>query len=182
MHARFADPIHVVYFIETRGGGGGGTSIYVPRERPPFSALNFCSGASPFLAARHSLHFLPLRRPSLSKYIYVQAIHGRPQPAYCSQPEWFVFGQRPGVSGRPECQPNASCKVSSGDPYFHARAHSAVLHFHAQVRSGAHPPPQFSLCRDTYLPKCGASAPPPPPPPPPRALNTDLDYFSMAHY
>ena len=35
------------------GGGGGGTSIcmhigYVPRKRPPFSALNFCSGAYHF--------------------------------------------------------------------------------------------------------------------------------------
>ena len=38
---------------ETPPGGGGGTSIcmhigYVPRERPPFSALNFRSGAYHF--------------------------------------------------------------------------------------------------------------------------------------
>ena len=47
-----------------RKSGGGGTSIYVymhigyvPRERPPFSALNFRSGAYHF----HKCQNIPLR-------------------------------------------------------------------------------------------------------------------------
>ena len=66
------------------GGGGGGTSIcmhigYVPRERPPFSALNFRSGAYHFhklLKSRSGAspfyifwRILPFRRPSFSKFL-----------------------------------------------------------------------------------------------------------------
>ena len=87
----------------------------MPRERPPFSALTFRSGAYHFhkwqkysAPKYHHFTFLPFRRPSFSKFLYVQAVYRRPRPAYCSQPERKAFGQRPWVSGRPECQPDAS--------------------------------------------------------------------------
>ena len=142
-------------------GGRVGTSIcmhirYVLHKRPPFSALNFHSRAYYFLkwqkySTQEHYHFtfLPFRRPSLSEFLYVQAVHCCPQPAYCSQPGRKEFGQCPGVSGQPECQPDASYSQFL-DPYFHARA-----------RSGA---PHFSLCCGTYLPKFGCECPPPPPP------------------
>ena len=66
-----------------------------------------------FSVARQILHFLPLRRPSFSKFLHVLAIHHRPRPAYCSQLERF---QRPGISGRPECQPDASYKSAPETP------------------------------------------------------------------
>ena len=81
------------------GGGGGYFHIcmhigYVPHERPPFSALNFRSGAYNFhklpkkSGPEHPhftfllLRILPFRRPSFSNILL--------------------------VSGRPECQPDAS--------------------------------------------------------------------------
>ena len=138
-----------------RAGGGGGGHF---RSGSSFSQMIKLSrsGASAFLAARQILHFLPFWRPPYSTFLYIQAIHCHPRPAYCSQPKRKAFGQRPGVtrSGRPECQPecqpDTSYKVSSGDP-----------HFHAQARTGA---PHFSLSHGTYLPKYGMSAAPPPPP------------------
>ena len=98
----------------SRGGGGGGTSIYMcilgmccARDPGPFSALNFRSGAhhfhkwaSPILAARQILHVLPLRRPSFSKFLYVQAVHcpglaaGQSASQTCptkSVPETLIF-------------------------------------------------------------------------------------------
>ena len=133
----------------TPGGWGGGYFHicmhigYVPCERTPFSALNFrsgayiiftndrkiCSGASQFYIFCHSEdhHFQTVF--NFNPFI---AAHGRLTTA--SQ-------QRPGVSGRPECQPDAS-------------------YSQFQSRSGA---PHFSLCRGTYLPKYGVSTPPPPP-------------------
>ena len=70
------------------------------RERPPifspkfplrsitFSQMAkiFRSGASPFQLQGRFLHVLPFRRPSFSKFLYLQAVHRRPWPAYCSQP------------------------------------------------------------------------------------------------
>ena len=102
---------------------------HVPRERPPFAALNFRSRSISFspkkkwqkkkkkkkIAPEHH-HFtfvLPLRRPSFSKFLYrkrnfkpfITAAHGRPTAA---SPNAKRSGQRSGVSGRPECQPDAS--------------------------------------------------------------------------
>ena len=71
--------------------GGGSTSIYVhigyvPLERPPFSALNFRSRAyhfhkwhkNPELRSIIILQFLPLRRPSISKFLHLQAVSSLP--------------------------------------------------------------------------------------------------------
>ena len=68
------------------------------------------------------------------------AAHGRLTSA---MPERFAFMQRPGVSGRPECQP---CR--------------RVLYYKSAPEP---PPPHFSLYCGTYLTQCGVSAPPPPP-------------------
>ena len=109
------------------------------RARPPFSALKIRSGASSFYIFCRSGDHDSWNFFTVKKF---QAIR-RPQPAYCSQPERFVFGQRSGsgVSGLPECQSDTS--VSSGDPTFsfQTRAGAPAPHFHARARSGAPPPP-----------------------------------------
>ena len=69
--------------------------MYVPRERPPFSALNFCSGAYHFHnwqnissgASPFYFFFCLSRILSFPKFVYIQAILRRPRPAYCRQPE-----------------------------------------------------------------------------------------------
>ena len=119
---------------------------YVPRERPPFSALNFRSRASPFysFAVPATIIFkfsVRSSRSSPPKADLLQpARMGRTQSVRAAPPR-LAAGQSASQT-RPT--------VSSGDPHVHARA-----------RSGA-PPPIFSLCRGIYLPKFGVSAPPPP--------------------
>ena len=178
-------------------GGGGVTAIcmhigYVPRERPPFSALNFRSGAYHF----HKLPKNPFRSITILHFWADFAV-----------PETIIFKislistrSSPPTAGRlsPNALRSAAPRVSgrSGDSHFHAqngsssfrspafslsqrlkfvpeprifklktaRARSGAPHFHARpgARSGALA--HFSLCRGTYLPKFGVSNPPPPPP------------------
>ena len=105
---------------------------YVPRERPPFSALNFRSGTYHFhkcqnipLRSITILHSWPFRRPQFLKFLYVLA-HGRltqkssrssfRSPAFSrssslhllQSPAFFTLPRHSGVCGRPECQPEAS--------------------------------------------------------------------------
>ena len=100
-----------------RGGGGyilpynaywvcaaGKTPILSPKF--PLRSISFSQMTKYSAPEHHHFTFLPFRRPSFSKFLCVQAIHRRPRPAYCSQPDRKAFGlppQRPGVSGRPEC-------------------------------------------------------------------------------
>ena len=117
------------HYLPSGGGGGGGLPyvciLGMCRARDPhaFPALNFRSGAYNFhkrqkypLRSITILHFLPLRRPSFSKFRYVQAIHSRPP-------------QRPGVSDRPDLPARRVLQVSSEDPHFHARTRSGAPHF-----------------------------------------------------
>ena len=91
-------------------GGGGYTSIkivcifgYVPRERTPFSAPNFRSGAYNFhKLPKNPFRILPFRRPSFSKFIKFQPVHHLPRPV--RQRRGLAAGQsasqtRPGSSG-----------------------------------------------------------------------------------
>ena len=92
-------------------GGGGYFHMYAywvcaARERPPFSALNFRSGAyhfhknlitkkirtgaSPFYIFGR---ILPFRRPSFSNFLLFQPVHCLPRPA---QPERKAFGSAAG--------------------------------------------------------------------------------------
>ena len=65
---------------------------YVPRRETPIFSPKFplqsisFSQMNPLRGITIS-HLLPLRRPSFSKFIYLQAVHRRPRPTYCSQPE-----------------------------------------------------------------------------------------------
>ena len=145
------------------GGGGGGTSIYI-------CILGMCQRETPIFSPK-----FPLQSISFSHITNI--FHTGASPFYIfAIPETIIFKfssrtsrllpptagllqPAPAGSGRLECQPGASYKVSSGDPHFHAWAHSGASHFHVRARSGA---PHFSLCRGTYLPKFGVSAPPPP--------------------
>ena len=148
---------------------------YVPRERPPFSALNFRSGA-------YNFHKFP--KKSVPEHHHFTFL------ADFAVPETIIFtisvistrsSPPPRVSSRPERQPDASwqfrrlafsrskrIKLVPEPRIFKlktAQARSGAPHFHARpgARSGARG--HFSLCRGTYLPKFGVSTPPPPPPP-----------------
>ena len=142
-------------------GGGGYTSIcmhigYVPRERPPFSALNFLSGAYPF-------HKLP--KKSVPEHHHF-ALFGR----FCRSGDHNfqnIFNFNPFIASHGWRSPNAKRHRLA------ARLRAPARHVLAvpvnriftlktdQARSGARA--HFSLCRGTYLPKFGVSNPPPPP-------------------
>ena len=113
---------------------------YVPRERPPFSALksyHFHKWQKYSAPEHHNFTFLPFRRPSFSKFLNVQAfLSSPPRPAYC-------MGLAAGQSAS-QTRPT----VSSETP---------PLSRSSSLRS-----PHFSLCLGTYIPKFVASAPPPP--------------------
>ena len=154
--------LQLCIMIMARSGGGGGALPYAywvcAARETPFSSLNFRSGAYHFHKLQKNplriiiiLHFLPLRRPSFSKFLYRKEISSH------SSPPTAGLLQRSGVSGRPECQTDASYSQFRTFSHFYARARSGAPHFHAQARSRA---PHFSLCRGTYLPKFGASHPP----------------------
>ena len=122
----------------------------------PFSGLNFRSGACPFLhmmqfSTPEHHHFTFFCRSgdhhfhNFSMFKSFFATRGRLIAARTQ------FGQRPGVSGRPDASYTFTLVLGSGAPHFNARA---------SAWSGA---PYFSPCRrGTYLPKFGASTPPPP--------------------
>ena len=144
---------------------------YVPRERPPFSALNFRSGAYNF----HKLPKHPFRSITISHFFggfcrsgdhnfqnVLILTRSTARSAQSVRPRrGLAAGQsarltRPGSSGESHFTLKTA-QTRSGDPHFHARS---------GPRSGALA--NFSLCRGTYLPKFGVSNPPPPPPPPGR--------------
>ena len=139
---------------------------YVQRKRPPFSTLNFRSRAYHFhkwhqkknpLWSITILHFLPLQRPSFSKCLYLQAIHHRPRPAYCSQPECKAFGQCPRVTaGQSASQTRPTKSVPETRIFTVELTPELCIFMLNSVQS-----PHFSLCRGTYIPKFGVSAPSP---------------------
>ena len=168
--------------------GGGGTSIYmhigyVPRERPPFSALNFRSGTHHFhkcqnipLRSITILHFcrsgdhnfeisMPTagllsrarpRAPALSRSSPLELAPEPPPPVFS-----LCRGAPRSAAGQSTSQ--TSPTVRSETRIFTLELPelaSGAPHFHAQARSGA---PILPLCRGTYLPTFGVRTPPPPP-------------------
>ena len=166
---------------------GGGYSIcmhigYVPRERPPFSALNFRSGAYHFhklpkISVPEHHHFyifwriLPFPETIIFK---ISLISTRSSPPTAGS----AANAAPRVSSRPERQPDASwqfrrlafsrskrIKLVPEPRIFKlktAQARSGAPHFHARpgARSGARA--HFTLPRHIPIPKFGVSTPPPP--------------------
>ena len=144
---------------------------YVPRERPPFSALNFRSGAYHF----HRLPTNPFRRPSFSRSSLPTAGSARTQSAaprreFAAVPEIRIFTLK-------------TDQARSGDSHFHAQKSSKRLKlvplnptFSPSTGSPSRSPcPFFTLPRHIYLPKFGVSTPPPPPP-------GVSDYFFLSEY
>ena len=106
-------------FKHPGGGGGHFHTRYMPHERHSFSALNFSSRAYNFhklkkkknplrsitiFSCKADFTFFAAPETVIFKISSCSNRHRHPQPAYYSQPERKAFGQRPGVSGRPECQ------------------------------------------------------------------------------
>ena len=139
---------------------------YVPRERPPFSALNFCSGA---------YNFHKFQKKSVPEHHHFTFFGG-----FCRSGDHHfqnVYNFNPFIASHGRLSPNAT--RSAAPPVSQTRpgipktpiftfktdqARSGASHFHARpgARSGALA--IFSLCRGTDLPKFGVSTPPPPPP------------------
>ena len=103
---------------------------YVPRERPPFSALNFRSGAYNF----HKLPKNPFRSITILHFLADFAV-----------PETIIFkisNFNPFIAFHGRLSPNAkpsAARVSgrSGDSHFHAQngsARSGAPHFHASSK------------------------------------------------
>ena len=143
-------------------GGGGVTSIcmhigYVPRERPPFSALNFRSGAYHFhnndqkirSGASPFFIFAVPTETIIFKMFFIfnpfTASHGRLSPN-------AKRSAAPRVSGRPECQPDASWQFRrpafSRSKRLKLVPEPRIFTLDRGARSGARA--DFSLCRGTY--------------------------------
>ena len=164
-------------------GGGGGTSImymhigYVPRERPPFSALNFRSGAYHF-------HKLPPKNPFRSITILhfladfavqeiiifkISSISTRSSPPTAGSARTRRVRQRRGWAGVPEIRifTLKTDQARSGASHFHAQNGSSSFRNPTISRSTGTSfwsPCPFSLCRGTYLPNFGVITPFPLPP------------------
>ena len=147
---------------------------YVPQERPPFSALNFRSGAYHF----HKFPKNPFRSITILHFL----------ADFCRSGDHHFqnfFNFNPFIASHGRLSPNAAPRVSqtrpgsSGESHFHAKtdqarsgapiiklktaqARSGDPHFYARpgARSGALA--NFSLCRGTYLPHFWGEYPPPP--------------------
>ena len=124
---------------------------YVPRERLPFSALNFRSGAyhfhklqkirsgaSPFYIfwriSTRSWRILPFRRPSFSKFLKFQPVHHLPRPA---QPR--VSSRLRVPARRVLVVPETSIFTLKTD-----QARSGAPHFQVQNGSSSFRSPSFS--------------------------------------
>ena len=143
---------------------------YVPRERPPFSALNFRSGAYHF----HKRPKNPVRNITILhlfcrsgdhhfqnffSFNTFTASHGRLSPN-------AKRSAAPRVSDRPECQPALDASWQFRRPAFSRSTAElvpevSIFTLDRRARSGVRA--DFSLCRGTYLTKFGVSSPPPPP-------------------
>ena len=140
---------------------------YVPQERPPFSALNFRSGAYNF----HKFPKNPFRSITILHFFGDFAV-----------PETIIFkisNYIPFIASHGRLSPNAAPRVSqtrpgsSGESHFHAKNGSSSF------QSPPPPPPPLSRstgssfrspCQFFTLPrniptKIWVESPPPPPPP-----------------
>ena len=172
---------HNVRYGPPPGGGGVGTSIcmhigYVPRERPPFSALNFRSGAYHF----HKLPKNPFRSITILHFLAdfavpetiifkISLISTRSSPLTVGSARTQSVRQRRGLAAVPEIR-IFTLKTD--------QARSGATHFHAQNGSSSFRSPTFSRstessfrspCQFFTLPrhiptKILGEYPPPPPP------------------
>ena len=143
-------------------GGGGGTSIcmhigYVPRERPPFSALNFRSGAYHFhkLPKNQSVpehhHFTFLADFAVPETIIfkISLIWTRSSPPTAGSARTQSVRQRRGFAAVPEIRifTLKTDQARSGDSHFHGQKGSSSFRstaFQAQNGSSSFRSPTFS--------------------------------------
>ena len=120
--------------------GGGGTSIcmhigYVPRERPPFSALNFRSGAYHF----HKFPQNPFRSITILHFL----------ADFCRSGDHHFqnfFNFNPFIASHGRLSPNAAPRVSQTRP-----GSSGESHFHAKNGSSSFRSPAFSSSKRLKL-------------------------------
>ena len=121
-------------------GGGGGTSVcmhigYVPCERPPFSALNFHSGAYHF----HKLPKNLFRSITILHFLADFAV-----------PETIIF--KMSLISTRSSPPTAGHRLAAGQSASQTRpGSSGDLHFHAQNGSSSFRSPAFSSSKRLKL-------------------------------
>ena len=127
---------------------------YVPRERPPFSALKFRSGASPFYSFCRSrdhnfLNFAAhgrLTQPSSVNSVRSPALSSPSHVSSLWRGAFFTLLRRSGVSSWPECQPDASYSLFRR-PTFSCSSSPSSLQSSTFSRSGS----QSSLRSPAFL-------------------------------
>ena len=128
---------------------------YVPRERPPFSALTFPTGAYHFFCRTGDHHF-----QTYSTFKPFIAAHGQLTAASLNA---LRSGQRPGViaagQNASQTRPTIAYKVSSGAPVFTFELAPEPRIFTLELA----PELPFSLRRGTYTYQNMVGVPPPPP-------------------
>ena len=180
------------------GGGGGGTSVcmhigymYMPRERPPFSALNFRSGAYPFHKLPKNLfrsitilHFWRHFAVPETINFKISLISTRSSPTTAGSARTQSVRQCRGLAAVPEiCIFTLKTdQARSGAPHFHAQNGSSSFWgpgFSSSKRLKLIPEPHiFTLDRELVPEPCPFFTLPRhiptkiwgeyPPPPPPR--------------
>ena len=164
----------------THRGGGGGVLPYVcilwvcaARETPifspkfPFRSISLSQMTKKSGPEHHHFTFIAVPESIIFKISFnnfnpFTASHGRLSPN-------AKRSAAPRVSGRPECQPDASWQFRrpafSRSKRLKLVPEPRIFMLDRGARSGARA--DFSRCRGTYLPKLGVSRPTPPPPPSP---------------
>ena len=123
---------------------------YVPREIPPFSALNFRSGAyhfhklpnNPFrsITILHFWRILPFRRPSFSKFPRENCFNFNP------------FIATAGSAGTQSVRQRRGPGLAAGQSASQTRpGSSGNTHFHAQNGSSSFQSPEFSSSKRLKL-------------------------------
>ena len=141
---------------------------YVPCERPPLSAINFCSGVISFsqitkIFYSGAYHFKFFATQETIIFKISLTLNMPEELHFYGLCVYYVvqicdFGMLRVNNSRPECQPDASySQFQRPSLSCTSLLRSPPPHIYAWARSGA---PHFALCRGTYLPKFGVPPPP----------------------
>ena len=156
------------------GGGGGGhfhihvyaywicpnfeTPLFSPKF--PLQSISFSQITKTPLRSITILEFLPLRRPSFSTFLYLQAVPSPPTAGLLRPAQTRSVRPAPRGYSRPECQPDTSYNSALETPNFMLEPAPETRIFTLEPLQS---PPFFTL--PWHIPtKMWAECPPPPPP------------------
>ena len=167
-------------------GGGGGGGGCASRERDPhflWDCPNFLLQSIFSLMTKQNkkfprnitiLQFVPLWRPSFSKFLYLKAIPSPPTAHLLREAEHKTFVQHSGFTAGQSASHVHVLQISSRDPPFHVEPapelHICMLNWACcgalQFHAGLAPKPPFCTLLWHKSTIIWAKVSPPPPPPP----------------